>query len=183
MINTVMTEEKSYSSQKNQQIAETYAATMLRRSSQTVVQVDLKVKYGKKNNMPQNQIDFFYNVLIEAKRFKNYILNQTKKESDEYSDDDYVITDEHAKFLETLQRISEDVAAETAAEEEHDVLDIFKADQKDYKSVWYYTKGLNNPDTEYAEHKLVFLKSYAKADILNKMRSDIRELHTKKMKG
>ena len=101
MINTVLTEEKSYSSQKNQQIAETYAATMLRRSSQTIVQVDLKVKYGKKNNMPQNQIDFFYNVLIEAKRFKNYILNLTKTEM-EGSDDDYVITEEHAKFLETL---------------------------------------------------------------------------------
>ena len=74
MINNEMKEAKTYSSQKNQQIAETYAATRLRRSAQTIMQIDLKVKYGKKNNMPQKQIDFFYNVLIEAKRFKNHIL-------------------------------------------------------------------------------------------------------------
>ena len=98
MINNEMKEAKTYSSQKNQQIAETYAATRLRRSAQTIMQIDLKVKYGKKNNMPQKQIDFFYNVLIEAKRFKNYILNLTKTEMEE-SDDDCVITEEHAKFL------------------------------------------------------------------------------------
>ena len=96
-----MADVKTYSSQKNQQIAETYAATKLRRSTQTIMQIDLKVKYGKKNNMPQEQIDFFYNVLIEAKRFKNYILNLAKKESED-SDDSYVITEEHAKFLETV---------------------------------------------------------------------------------
>lgn len=46
--------DKTFKSEKNRQIAETFAATRNRRSNQTVVQIDLKVKYGKKYNMLQD---------------------------------------------------------------------------------------------------------------------------------
>ena len=57
--------------------AKTYAETMQRRSRQTIVQIDLKVKYGKKWRMPQSQIDFFSCVFTEAKRLKNYLISLT----------------------------------------------------------------------------------------------------------
>ena len=46
--------DKTFKSEKNRQIAETFAATKTRRSNQIVVQIDLKVKYGKKYNMLQD---------------------------------------------------------------------------------------------------------------------------------
>ena len=94
-----MKSDKTFKSEKNRTIAETYAATKERRSHQVLVQIDLKVKYGKKYNMPQEQIDFFNNVFIEAKRFKNHLLNLSSKPYE--SDDEFIeiITDEHAKYL------------------------------------------------------------------------------------
>ena len=67
----------STKSEKNLRIAQTYAATLERRSRQTIVQIDLKVKYGKRWRMPQAQMDFFSMVFVEAKRFKNYLLRGT----------------------------------------------------------------------------------------------------------
>ena len=43
----------STKSEKNLRIAQTYAATLERRSRQTIVQIDLKVKYGKRWRMSQ----------------------------------------------------------------------------------------------------------------------------------
>ena len=69
----------STKSDKNLRIAQTYAATLERRSRQTIVQIDLKVKYGKRWRMPQAQMDFFSMVLVEAKRFKNYLLSLSEQ--------------------------------------------------------------------------------------------------------
>ena len=97
---------KEYTSEKNRKTAETYAATMLRRSMQTVLQVDLKVKYGKKNGMLSEQIDFFDNVFIEAKRLKNYLLSLSDKP---YEDDfEGVITEEHAASLLQMNSFAEE---------------------------------------------------------------------------
>ena len=168
------TKVKTYSSEKNKQIAETFAATKLRRSRQIVLVLDFKAKCGKRYKMPQKQIDFFDNVFIEAKRLKNYVLSLSET-SYSYDFDEF-ITEEHAEYLLNNNVIPED-------ESEENVLDVFKADQKDFKTVWYYTKGPNNPDTEYKEYKLQYLGSYAKADVLNTMCSNIKTLHTKKTQG
>ena len=72
--------DKTYASEKNRQIAETYAATKNRRKNQCIVNIDLKVKYGKEYGMPYFQRQFFGNVFIEAKRMNNYLLSLTEKE-------------------------------------------------------------------------------------------------------
>ena len=167
---------KEYTSEKNRKIAETYAATMLRRSMQTVLQVDLKVKYGKKNGMLSQQIDFFDNVFIEAKRLKNYLLSLSDRP---YEDDfEEVITEEHAASLLQMNPFAEEQSEDE--ETEYDVLNLFKAKEKDYKTIWYYTKGTNQPDTEYLEYKLKYLGAYGRRDVLDSLCSNIKMLHTKK---
>ena len=180
-----MHQEKIFKSEKNRSIAETYAATMERRSCQTVVQVDLKVKYGKEYNMPRVQIDFFDTVFIEAKRFKNHLLNLSSGPYESEEDFIETITEEHAKYLSehNITYPYEKPEPEDVASSEDDVLDLFHTDQKLFKTVWYYTKGVNNPDTEYVEYELQYLGSYAKTDIINKMCSNIKSLSTNKKNG
>ena len=84
----------STKSEKNLRIAQTYAATLERRSRQTIVQIDLKVKYGKRWRMPQAQMEFFSMVFVEAKRFKNYLLSLSEQMED-YEDFEEYITEEH----------------------------------------------------------------------------------------
>ena len=102
--------------------------------------------------MPQQQIDFFNNVFIEAKRLKNYLLSLSNKP---YEDDsDAVITEEHAAFLEQMKAF----AQETQETEDYDVIDIFKADQKDYKTVWYYKFSQNLLyEMVFSDNFLIFL--------------------------
>ena len=122
-----MATEKIFKSEKNRAIAETYAATKERRIRQIAVPVDLKVKYGKKYKMPQEQIDFFDNVFIEAKRFKNHLLNLSSKPYE--SDEEFIeiITEEHAKYLaeHPYEEISE---PEDESSSEEDTLDLFHTD-------------------------------------------------------
>ena len=177
-----MINDKTFKSKKNRAIAETYAATKERRNHQVPVQVDLKVKYGKKYRMPQEQIDFFNNIFIEAKRFKNHLLNLSSKPYE--SDEEFIeiITDEHAKYL-AEHPYEETSKLEDEPSSEEDALDLFHTDQKLFKTVWYYTKGVNNPDTEYVEYELKYLGSYAKTDIINTMCANIKSLSTKKKNG
>jgi hypothetical protein len=176
-----MKSDKIFKSEKNRAIAETYAATRKRRSHQVPVVVDLKVKYDKKYGMLQEQIDFFSNVFIEAKRFKNHLLNLSSKPYE--SDEEFIeiITEEHAKYL--AEHPYEETSEHEDKSSERDVLDLFHTDQKLFKTVWYYTKGANNPDTEYIEYELKYLGSYAKTDIINTMCTNIRMLSTKKKNG
>lgn len=177
-----MINDKTFKSEKNRAIAETYAATKERRSHQVPVLVDLKVKYGKKYRMLQEQIDFFNNVFIEAKRFKNHLLNLSSKPYE--SDEEFIeiITEEHAKYLDE-HPYKETSESEVEASSEEDTLDLFHTDQKLFKTVWYYTKGVNDPDTEYVEYELKYLGSYVKTDIINTMCANIRMLSTQKKNG
>ena len=122
-----MATEKIFKSEKNRAIAETYAATKTRRSHQIPVQVDLKIKYGKKYKMLQEQIDFFNNVFIEAKRFKNHLLNLSSNPYE--SDEEFIeiITEEHAKYL-AKHPYEEPSKPEDEPSSEEDTLDLFHTD-------------------------------------------------------
>ena len=122
-----MINDKTFKSEKNRAIAETYAATKERRSHQIPVIVDLKVKYGKKHKMLQEQIDFFNNVFIEAKRFKNHLLNLSSKPYE--SDDEFIeiITEEHAKYL-AEHPYEETSKPEDEPSSEEDTIDLFHTD-------------------------------------------------------
>ena len=177
------TSEKTYSSEKNKQIAETFLATKQRRKNQTILLVDLKVKYGKKFGMSQAQMDFFDNVFIEAKRLKNYVLSLSENTDYEY-DFEEVITEEHAAYLKSVNQYEDVVQVSNLDDASNsNEFDVFKADQKDFKTVWYYTKGLNKPDTEYKEYELQYLGSYAKANVLSTICSNIKTLATLKKEG
>ena len=141
----------STKSEKNLRIAQTYAATLERRSRQTIVQIDLKVKYGKRWRMPQAQMDFFSMVFVEAKRFKNYLLSLAEQMR-EYEDFEEYITEEHAKFLAENEQTMTFAYETEEVEELSESLNLFKTDQKDFKTVKYYTKGTNEPDTEYIDY-------------------------------
>ena len=136
--------------------------------------------------MPQIQIDFFDMVHIEAKRFKNYLITKSSKPYE--SEDDFldeIITEEHAKYLSehNIEYPYETFEHEDVPSSEEEILDLFHTDQKLFKTVWYYTKGVNNPDTEYVEYELQYLGSYAKTDIINTMCSNIKTLSTNKKNG
>ena len=60
---------------------------------------------------------------------------------------------------------------------------MFKANAKDYKTVWYYTKGTNQPDTEYLEYKLKYLGAYGRKDVLDTLCTNIKGLYTLKKSG
>ena len=172
----------STKSEKNLRIAQTYAATLERRSRQTIVQIDLKVKYGKRWRMPQAQMDFFSMVFVEAKRFKNYLLSLSEQMG-EYEDFEEYITEEHAKFLAENEQTMTFAYETEEVEELPESLDLFKTDQKDFKTVKYYTKGTNDPDTEYIDYKLQYLSSYAKANVINTLCSNIKTLKSLKVQG
>lgn len=122
------TSEKTYSSEKNKQIAETFLATKQRRKNQNILLVDLKVKYGKKYGMPQAQIDFFDNVFIEAKRLKNYVLSLSENTDYEY-DFEEVITEEHAAYLKSVNQYEDVVQVSNFDDTSNsNEFDVFKAD-------------------------------------------------------
>jgi len=124
-------------------------------------------------------------VFIEAKRLKNHLLSKSSKPYESEEEFIELITEEHAKYLSDHNieySYIEDSFVEDASSTE-DTLDLFHTDQKFFKSVWYYTKGVNNPDTEYVEYELKYLGSYVKTDIINKMCSNIKSLSTNKKNG
>ena len=135
------TKPKTYSSEKNRKIAVTMAATRLRRANQVPVTVHLKVRYGKRNNMPYVQCQFFDFVFVEAKRLKNFLLS--------LSDNGDITDDNISEYVSDLRNIVMDSSLD-----EEDEFDVFKADQKDFKTVMYYTKGVNDKDTEYIPYQL-----------------------------
>ena len=161
---------KTYSSEKNRNIAESRRATKERRQNQTAIVLDFKVKLGKRFGMSEKQLKFFNEIFIEGKRFRNYLLSLMNQNYVYNSSIDEFITEEHKKYLEELEELIIDIIENDVDEDnENEVtedLDIFKADQKNYKTIYYYTKGPYDQDTEYKEYTLVHLRSYPKTSII-----------------
>lgn len=178
---------KTYSSEKNKKIAESRRATKERRQNQTAIVLDFKVKLGKRFGMSEKQLKFFNEIFIEGKRFRNYLLSLMNQNYVYNSSIDEFITEEHKKYLEELEELMIDIIENDVDEDnENEVkedLDIFKADQKNYKTIYYYTKGPYDPDTEYKEYTLVHLRSYPKTSIIEQICNDIKSLSSLKKNG
>ena len=94
------------------------------------------------------------------------------------------ITEEHALYLQQTETSNLfPYETENDIQEQEDSLNIFSVNPKEYKTVKYYTKGVNNPDTEYVEYELKYLGSYGRTNVVDRMQSNIKTLHTLKKNG
>ena len=174
---------KTYTSEKNRKIAETFAATKLRRKTQIPLSADLKVNYRSLNAIQRESLPMMF---VEANRMKNFILSEMDKgytPKYPYEEPEEYITEEHLNYLKSLSSNLDAVAAKEENIKEDDGFDIFKAKPYEIETIKYWTKGYMKKDSEYVEYKLKYLKTYGKKSVVDSLQSNISGLHTLKKNG